>query len=160
MPSTNNKKPVPLKSLWDPGLTFIMVKILKLVQTILDLFLDLIIGTTTSGGSRGERIEAENDFDRSGHLVEVLWRGAWGYSTVLSQSNFLYRHLAYISPREVLDRTDITLCSLTDDRKAIFCVSDGFDVYDSSLIPFVFVAHFIKAKKLIIMDFDALIKVG
>ena len=65
--------------------------------------------------------------------------------------NFCWWHEKYINPNYVLEYDNITLMGLTPTR-AYFCVSDpNVDVTNSKLYPFIFLAHKLVTKKLIIM---------
>ena len=69
-----------------------LLQLLRVLLRLLDLFLDLILGTTVSGGTRAERTAAEADYGRSAHLVKVLWKAKHSIYRTSWLSDFIYKH--------------------------------------------------------------------
>ena len=139
----------------DPGFIFLIVKFLQLVTFLIDLILDPLFGFTLTHGSRQERKEAEIDYEKSAQLVDVVAMGAWNYVMNHNLSNYFYLHRGYVSPRYVLERDNITLSAVTETH-AVFCVSDPKDdVYDTSVVPFIFIVQLFEAKQLVIVPLDS-----
>jgi len=70
--------------------------------------------------------------------------------------DFLLIHEEYVHPRRVLEDDKYTLMGVTEN-KVFFCESSS-DVYDSSIIPFVFIAHYVWAQKIISMPIASFLK--
>ena len=93
---------------------------------------------------REERLQAKQ-YDKCAQIVDIVGRGLPSILEVPRLHNFIFRHVAYIDPRDILKRDDATLFFITDSHAA-FCVSD-FDVYNPKTHPFTFVRQFLQAKQ-------------
>ena len=88
---------------------FWAILIAKWVQkNILDFLLNLIFGATTKYGTRKER-KQRLQYENSAQKVRIWARGAYSPASLHSPDNFLYTHLNYCHPNEVLKSDNITL---------------------------------------------------
>ena len=91
------------------ALRFWLILFLKWVQkNYLDPLLDLFMGCTTRDGSRRER-KYRLQYKWSAQRVRIWARGAYSPASIHSPANFLYTHLNYCHPNEVLKSDNITL---------------------------------------------------
>ena len=74
----------------DPGIFYIILVLLKSMVWILDIILDLALGTTIAKGSREERLKARK-YEHSAQRVSVLARGSGTFMLANNDKNFLTR---------------------------------------------------------------------
>ena len=135
----------------DWSILYCIMSTFRTVVIIVDIFLDLVFGHTIQYGSRDERKRSENDYEHSAQVVNIIGRGAYSLNIEYQLHNFVWRHEEYKHPHYILEHDNITLMGLTTTH-AFFCVTDqDFDIYDIKIAPFMFIAQFLAAKKLIIL---------
>ena len=90
-------------------LLFWLISILKWIQnSILDTLLSRIFDyTTLHGSTAGKRTSLQ--YEKSAQRVKILCRGAYSLGTAHFLENFLYKHMEYSHPKEVLKSDNITL---------------------------------------------------
>ncbi len=138
----------------DEFIFYILLLLTKWFLWMVELITDLLFGYTFTSGTRSEREEAKK-YEKSAQLVNVKWRARPVDLMHCRLEHFLYIHEKYIDPRYVLKHAYVTLLTVEKDC-AIFCVSDpGVNVYDTKLYPFVFLAHYMVAKKLVIIPLES-----
>ncbi len=132
-----------------------LLLVAKSVLWALEQVTDLLIGYKFTSGWREERRKAWLHHEHSAQLVHVVAKAHHIEVTTHSSKNFLYVHEKYVSPRYVLENKNVSLFTL-DKTHVYFCVSDpDVDVYDTVKFPFVFMAHYTQAKKLVIMPWES-----
>ncbi len=137
-----------------------LLLVAKAVLWAVDVILDLLLGFTITGGTREERRKAWLHHEHSAHVVDVVWRAHYVQTMAHSGSNFLYVHDKYVSPRYILEKKNVTLFTM-DATHVYFCVTDeDVDVYDMESFPFIFLAHYSQARKLIILPISSFHKLG
>ncbi len=165
------------------ALHFWLILAMKWAQkNVLDPVLDITLGSTTQKGSRRERRLAQQ-YEKSAQRVKIWTRGAYSSASIHSPANFVYTHLDYRHPKEVLKEDRITLMvqykqqsnnfeSLithgfsksqqgVNNNCAWFCVTDKkVDVYDLNQFPFVWVAQYLLARELFIVPIWAFLKLA
>ncbi len=133
-----------------PFFDYLLLLLLKVLVLLLDLATDALLGRTLTGGYSGERAEAAN-YESSAHLVSVAWRAKLASFFPTQLGDFLLLHRAYVHPRTILERKNITLFFVTKEE-AVFCVSEETDdVYDMDLHPFAAVAQYERARELVVV---------
>ena len=132
--------------------------LLKYLQkVILDPILDYFWKYTTLKGCKEERLISKK-YETSAQRVKIWTRGAYSVPTIHLLHNFLYTHVEYVHPKEVLFHDHITLMGM-DETFAWFCVTkNDFDVYDLSQFSFVYTTQFLHAQELIIIPLWSLTK--
>ena len=94
-------------------LVFRFILFLKWIQDfVLDPFLYLLFGYTTKFGSKSERLKSKT-YSKSAQRVKIWTRGAYSVGTFHSTENFLFTHISYCHPNEVLRHDNITLQAST-----------------------------------------------
>ena len=88
---------------------FWLISVLKWIQKfVLDPILSLIFGYTTLHGTLKEQ-EIRIQYEKSAQRVKILCRGAYSMGIAHFLENFLYKHVEYLHPKEVLKSDNITL---------------------------------------------------
>lgn len=134
---------------------------LKWIQkNVVDKTLGLIFGYSTREGWHSDRWRKATKYESCAQVVKIWLRAHYSPATIHSPVNFLYTHQEYVHPQEVLAKDNITLQGVTASH-AWFCVSlPDIDVYDPTVVPFVWVGQFVVAKQLIIMPLWAFYKLA
>ena len=131
----------------DKLLNYILLQIAKLLVWTLDQLLGLSFGWTIT---RGRRQDGLDDYEKSGQLVDVVFR-AKPTSMTTRLDNYLYTHTRYVHPNYILENKNITLLAV-EKSYALFCVTDpDVDIHDSSRFTFMFEAQYQEPKQLIIL---------
>jgi len=117
---------------------------------------DILLGYTYTGGSREERAAAKL-YKNSAHIVTIQWKATYMTSLVIpTLNNFFYKHEKYVHPEVVLNSNNIYLMAVKKDY-ALFCVSEPQeDLYETKKHPFLHIAFFNHAKKLLILPTNSL----
>ncbi len=127
--------------------------ILCLIRAVLfciEAATDLLFGYTFTKGSKEERRKAES-YESSAQVVSIIWKAKHTLLKVSRLHYFLYKHEEYVHPDYVLKNKHATLLAVEKDY-ALFSVNDAsVDIHDSKKFPFLFLAQFSEAKKLVIM---------
>ena len=90
-------------------MSFWIISILKWIQiTMLDPILKLFLGYTTLHGYAKDQL-ASASYEKSAQRVKILGRGAYSVGIAHFLENFLYKHVNYLHPKEVLKSDNITL---------------------------------------------------
>ena len=154
------------------GIFYWVICISRRALSVIDFFLDVLFGYTIQHGTREERKKSE-EYESSAQVVNITARGTYSVLLITQLYNFVWRHERYVHPRYVLEHDNITLMGVTPTH-AFFCVSDpDFDVLDTQVnssrtyipiferifsrsssfqvAPFLWIAQFDVAKKLVIM---------
>ena len=142
--------------LWiDPAIFYSMMLFFKGITFFVDIFLDLLFGYTISYGSKEERLKSKQ-YEHSAHRVKVLGRGALSILHRTSLTNYFWKHEEYFHPRYILEHDSVTLQALNKDY-ALFCIKrdKNFDIYDSTIVPFLFVVQYLVAEELIILPLSS-----
>ena len=87
---------------------WILLAVKWLQKNILDPMLERILGYSTRDGKSGEKKSREY-YENSAQRVKVWARAAYSPASIHSPANFLYTHLNYCHPNEVLKWDNITL---------------------------------------------------
>ena len=135
----------------DMGYLYILLVGLKYLVWAVDFLLDKLFGFTITHGTREDCRQAQEHYEHSAHVVDVWYRGNWSLVIKHTPNNFLYTHNSYVHPHEILKRDNVTLMGISETH-ACFSVSEpGVNVHDTNKFPFLFIAQFLEAKKLIIL---------
>jgi len=104
--------------------------------------------------------EAARYYERSAHLVTVKWKAHYSPFWFHFLENFLYQHEAYVDPRLILELKNVSLFQVTRNY-ALFCVTaPDVDIYDTKKYPFMFVSHYDKCEKIIILPINSFHKLA
>ena len=140
----------------DPGYIFWVYRIFRVIFIFLDNILDKITGYSVIYGWKSER---EENKDKA-HLVKIIFRSAYHWSSWITLKNFLFIHEEYIDPEIIFEHDYITLHGM-DEEHVWFCVTDPKDdVTDMSISPFAYNQQFLKAKKFLILTYEQTIKLA
>ena len=132
-----------------PKWTFKLFKVIKTLYLILDFILTSIIDYSLVNG----RQKKDQNAKLSGHLVNIIGRCTDNpVGQVNLDQHFILQHNSYIDPIDFVTKNDFVTLMGASKTHAWFCVSPNFDVYDSSIIPFAFLAQYLNAQKLLIVD--------
>ena len=135
----------------DPIIWLTFIRCINLILTIFDFILDRIFGSSFLHGSKRERIEAANTYEKSAHIVRIITKGTINLSAYHDETNFISIHDSFTHPNFVLENKNVILKTITKD-KAIFFVSDkNVNAYDAKYGPFSFGNIFVTAKYLVIL---------
>ena len=139
------------KRMCDPIIWCSFLGCVKLVLIFLDFVIDQIFGLSFLNGSRNERTEAKDCYEKSAHIIKIMTRGTINLAAFHDETNFLYFHHSYVHPNYILENKNVILKTIRKDS-AIFVVSDeNVSVYDAKVGPFSFANAFVCAKFLIIL---------
>ena len=139
----------------DPVIWVSFLQCVKLILYILDFLFDRVLGSSFLHGPKNERVEAENCYEKSAHLLKIVTRGTTNLASHHDESNFIYLHHSFTHPKYILENKNVILKTITKDR-AIFFVSDkNIDAYDANIGPFSFANIFVTAKYLVILPLDS-----
>ena len=140
----------------DPGYIFWMFKVVRALFNIVEWILDKATGHSITHGPLEER-QSRGD---KAHVVRIIGRSAYHSFTWHNLTNFLYLHDSYVDPVSILEQEHITLHGM-DEKHVWFCVTDPHEnVYDMSVLHFVYALQFMKARKLIIMSHSQVCQVA
>ena len=132
-----------------PKWTYNLFRLIRTLYSILDFISTTVFGYSLIHG----RIEKEKNAQLSGHLVKILGRCTdCPASQVFLDRNFILQHHSYVDPIDFVIHNDFVTLMGANKTHAWFCISPHFDVYDSSIIPFAFLAQYLNAQKLLIVD--------
>ena len=70
--------------------------------------------------------------------------------------NFILKHDSYVDAEEFILNNDFVTLMGASETQAWFCVSPNFDVYNLKLVPFAFMAQYLYAEQLLIVDISIL----
>ena len=145
---------------WYLAFTFWFLLLLKWLQKyLLDPILLILFDKSTRSGPGPER-KKRLKYETSAQRVKIWFRGSYSPAVLHSPVNFMYTHLEYLHPNEVLKRDNITLQGV-DGNYAWFCVTDkNVNVYDLKKFPFVWVAQYLMAKELILVPIWAFLRLA
>ena len=116
----------------DMGIFYWIMCTFKAGLTLIDIFLDQMLGYNLQQGSREERKKSE-EYEYSAQVVNLLGRGLYSPLQPYQLHNFVWQHEKYVHPSYVLDQDNITLMGVTPSH-VFFCVSDPhFDVYKTKV---------------------------
>ena len=139
----------------DPIIWVTFMRSINLILFICDFLLDRIFGSSFMHGSKTERIEAYNCYEKSAHVLKIVARGTINLACHHDESNFIYLHDSFTHPKYILENKNVYLKTITKE-KAIFFVSDkSVNAYDAKYGPFSFGNIFINAKYLIVLPIDS-----
>ncbi len=142
------------------GFYYWALLVAKVLQHVLDFFLDLITGYTTLGGTREERTKHWLHHEYSAQIVNIVWRAQYIDICLTSGKNFLWTHEKYVNPKYILENKNVTLYMM-DHKNAYFCVSDpDVDVYDMKKYPFCFMIQKDAAKQFVILPLASFNRLG
>ena len=100
--------------------------------SVVDFFLDILLGYTIQYGTREERRRSEK-YENSAQVVNVMAKGTYSVLLIQQLYNFIWWHQKYVHPRYVLEHDNITLMGITPTH-AFFWVSDPeVDVLDTQV---------------------------
>ncbi len=158
--SNSTISPQDASATMDDMFKFWLMVVVKCLLWFVEIFMDLILGYTITGGSREERRKAWLHHEHSAQLVNVLWKAHNLEVQNHTSWNFLYKHEKYVSPKYILEHKNVTLFTM-DTTHAYFCVSDpDVDIYDTKKRPFVFICQYYEAKKLVILPLSSFKRLG
>ena len=143
------------KRILDPIIWVTFMQSIKLILVFCDFFLDKLFGSSFLHGSKEERIEATNCYEKSAHVLKIVARGTINLAGHHDESNFIYLHDSFTHPKYILENKNVYLKTITKE-KVIFFVSDrDVNAYDAKNGPFSFGNIFINAKYLIVLPIDS-----
>ncbi len=117
----------------------------------IDFLIDSIFGYSLIYGSRHERKEAEEKYEKSAHVVSVLWKAANLKGYIKHLDNFFYIHKSYVNPDCVLNMKTAILYGHNKTHCFFVCTKREVDVIDSPKYNLMGPALFIHATGLIII---------
>ena len=63
----------------DPGIFYLLLRVLRFSLGVLDYFMDLLLGWSVQNGPKWKRIEAESEYEKSCQVVSVLWKACFSF---------------------------------------------------------------------------------
>ena len=115
------------------GIFYWVICLSHFAISVVDFFLDILLGYTIQYGTREERRRSEK-YDNSAQVVNVMAKGTYSVLLIQQLYNFIWWHQKYVHPRYVLEHDNITLMGITPTH-AFFCVSDPeVDVLDTQVL--------------------------
>ena len=110
-----------------PAVTGIWLVVQQIVLTILFKLLRLVYTTVQCvnwhiNGTARKLREARlpQNYERSAHVLDVVYLHKFSSMDNTSLSNFLYTHNRFENPQYIIDNDNVTLMDI-DERNAIFC---------------------------------------
>ena len=139
----------------DPIIWVTFMRSINLILLFCDFLFDSIFGLSFLHGSKKERTEATNCYEKSAHVLKIVARGTINLACHHDESNFIYIHDSFTHPKYILENKNVYLKTITKE-KVIFFVSDrDVNAYDAKNGPFSFGNIFINAKYLIVLPIDS-----
>ena len=143
------------KRKFDPIIWLTFLQCIKFVFRVLDFLVDRIFGVSYIHGSRKERSDAQDSYEKSAHILKIVTRGTLCIAAHHDETNFLYLHHSYTHPKYILENKHVVLRTITKDS-AIFFVSDKHvSAYDSTVGPFSFANLFVTAKYMVVLPLES-----
>ena len=129
-------------------------KFIRTVYLILDICLSSTVGYSLIGGWKKEQNKG------TGHLVKIVERSTENAACQNFLTNFILQHDSYVDPIEYVLKNDCVTLMGASETQVWFCVSPNVNVYDLKVIPFAFLAQYLFAEKLLIVDISTLHKIA
>jgi hypothetical protein len=101
-------------------------------------------------GTSKEIIEAHQCFNKSAHIVDILWKHRLNSVEYVKYNNFLVKHNSYADPVKTIAQDDnVSLISICQDFALFGYCHQGLSIYDSKHGPFVYNVQYENVTKII-----------
>ena len=140
-----------LVPIMDDLLKYWILCAIKAVLFCADCIFEAILGFSITGGKKSERIRANEDYAHSAQVVNVLWRAKHTIYKLTRLLYFLYKHEKYVHPDYVLKNKHTSLVAVQEDYALFIETDPDVDIHDTEKFPFLFLAQYFQARKLIIL---------
>ena len=125
-------------------LVFVLLLGLKTLLALFETLSKLLVGWTLTRGWKEEEL-GSTQYEKSAHVVRILFRASPNIAIPHTLNHFLYVHENYMHPKFILENSNVSLY-IMEKNYAVFAITEpSVDVYDTKKHPFLFISHYLLA---------------